>query len=87
MELYDARGRALDLYDTELEELDALLRQVVDAIRYRRTTLGDGDPYGRAVTRLTEVTLDYTVALRCHGDGCYERTPAGVGPILHRRAS
>ena len=61
---------AFNPYSAELDELDARLRQIVDAIRFRRPTLLDEDDYGRAVTRLTEAVIDYTAARRSAGTAC-----------------
>lgn len=73
MQLYKANG---DLWNPNYEDtrvLDDMLRRIVDGMRYRRQTLGNADPYGRALARLTEAATEYTATLR--GD------PEAAGPV------
>lgn len=81
MFLYKANGEIWNPYYEETRVLDDLLRRIVDAIRYRRTTLGDADPYGRALARLTEAATEYTATLRTDPDA------AGPVPEVRRWAS
>lgn len=64
MRLYKENGEVWDPYNEDTRELHTMLRQVVDAIRYQRTTLGTTDPYGMAVSRLSEAAVRFTSALR-----------------------
>lgn len=73
MQLYKANGELWNPYYEDTRVLDDMLRRIVDAIRYRRTTLEAGDAYGRALTRLTEAATDYTATLRSD--------PTAAGPV------
>lgn len=69
MRLYKETGEAWDPYNEDPRELHSVLRQVVDAIRYQRTTIGTADPYGEAVSHLSEAAVRFTSALRQHDLG------------------
>ena len=71
MNLYRANGELWDPHYADAQELDWMLRRIVDAIRYRRRSLRVDDPYARAVARLTEAALEYTATRRSD--------PAAVG--------
>lgn len=73
MYLYKANGEIWNPHTEDTRVLDDLLRRIVDALRYRRTTLDDVDAYGKALSTLTEAALDYTAVLR--------RDPAAAGPV------
>lgn len=73
MQLYNGDGEFWNPYLEDTRELDDLLRRIVDAIRYRRPTLNNQDPYGKALARLTEAVTDYTSTLR--------KDPEAAGPV------
>lgn len=73
MLLHKANGEIWNPYYEETRVLDHLLRQIVDAIRYRRTSLDSTDPYGHALARLSEAATKYTATLRSN--------PAAAGPV------
>ena len=73
MFLYKHDGEIWNPCYEETEVLDDVLRRIVDAIRYRRTSIEDSDDYGRAVVRLTEAVTQYTRTLRSD--------PAAAGPV------
>lgn len=78
MQLYKADGEIWEPHEAEPHELDILLRRIVDAIRYQRRSLYDLDSYDKAVTRLTEATIEYAAARRwspvvIHGEGSSDR--------------
>jgi len=73
MFLYKANGEVWNPCYEETEVLDDVLRRIVDAIRFRRTTIDDGDAYGQAVVELTEAVTQYTRTLRSD--------PAAAGPV------
>lgn len=81
MYLYKANGEIWNPHTEDTRVLDDLLRRIVDAIRYRRTTLDDADPYGRALARLTDAVTEYTAVLRS------DPTAAGPIPQLQRWVS
>jgi hypothetical protein len=62
--LYKENGEIWDPYSEDPDVLHTVLRQVVDAIRYQRNSLGTTDPYGKAVSRLSEAAVRFTSALR-----------------------
>lgn len=73
MQLFKANGEVWNPHYEDTRVLDDMLRRIVDAIRYRRATLEDGDAYGKALTRLTEAATDYTAILRSD--------PKAAGPV------
>jgi len=66
MRLYRENGEIWDPYEEDPRALHAVLRQVVDAIRYQRSSLSSADPYGEAVSRLSEAAVRFTSAVRQH---------------------
>lgn len=81
MQLYNANGERWNPYYEDTRVLDDLLRRIVDAIRYRRQTLDNADPYGQALARLTEAATEYTATLRSDPEA------AGPVPQIDRWAS
>jgi hypothetical protein len=81
MVLYKANGEIWHPHYEDTRALDDLLRRIVDAIRYRHTTLGAQDAYGKALARLSDAATEYTATLRS------DPTAAGPVPEVRRRAS
>ena len=81
MLLYKANGEPWDPYREETRVLDVLLRQIVDALRFRRPKLDNADPYGGAIANLTAAATEYSATLRSDPDA------AGTVPHTHSWAS